>query len=174
MPSDATSWRTRIAQLLAGLRAAPDPTEAEIVERYLTPATQPLLARLPAHDRRHLVQVALKLERRDPTNHDLILAGLLHDIGKADETGTVRMIDRVAKVSLERFAPRLLARLTQRGHARLLHGLYLAAQHADLGAALAEQAACSQRTVWLIKNHETSGIADNDLRTLMVVDQTTP
>jgi predicted HD phosphohydrolase len=174
MDDDATSCRTRIEQVLLGLRPVPDPAEADVTSRLLNPDTQVLFDRLAIHDRRHLVRVALELERTDPGNSDLVLAGLLHDVGKADDAGHVRLIDRILKVFLERVSPGMLDWAARPGRSRLRHGMQLAVNHASLGASLAEQSGCSARTVWLIKNHETSGIADSDLHNLMAIDRATP
>jgi predicted HD phosphohydrolase len=174
MGLESTDWQTRVQQVLLGLRPVPDPAEREVTRRLLTPDTQKLFDRLAIHDRRHLVRVAIELERTSPHNRDLIVAGLLHDVGKADEHGHVRFLDRILKVFLERFSPRLLAWIARPGNCRLRHGMQLAMNHAALGATLAEASGCSSRAVWLIKHHETPGLADSDLHQLMAVDRATP
>ncbi|MCC6705238.1 MAG: HDIG domain-containing protein [Thermomicrobiales bacterium] len=130
--------------------------------------------RLAIHDRRHLVAVARQLESADPRNSDLIVAGLLHDIGKADDRDHVTFIDRILRVFLGRVSPGLLDRLACPDGIGIRRRLYLTLHHARLGAALAEQRGCSERTVWLIKNHEVSDPTDPDLRRLVEIDGATP
>ena len=174
MESHETDWTIRVRQVWEGLRPEPDPLEPVITHRYLTPETQMLFDRLATHDRRHLVRVASQLETAAPDNRDLIVAGLLHDVGKADSRGTVTLADRIAKVFTERYIPRLHDWLARPGESRMRHGMQLAASHAALGAVLAEQSGCSERTVWLIKNHEMTDTDDPDLLLLQQIDRVTP
>ncbi len=172
--SNETEWQTRVRQVWEGLRPEPDPLEREFTRCYLTPQTQPLFDRLATHDRRHLVQVARQLAEREPCNRDLIVAGLLHDVGKADECGTVSLADRIGNVFTARYLPRCYSWLTRPGNSRWRHGMQLSANHAQLGAVLAEQHGCSERTIWLIKNHEMADTDDPDLLLLQDIDRITP
>ena len=173
LPS-VTPWHTRVRQVWAGLRPSPDPDEAGFTARWLTPRTRPVFDRLAIHDRRHLVAVARELEHLDLDNDDLIVAGLLHDIGKANDRDQVTLVDRILRVFLGRVAPGFLERFARPNGIGIRRRLYLALHHARLGAVLAEQNGCSERTVWLIKNHDVSDPTDPDLRRLAEIDRATP
>lgn len=82
----------------------------------------------------------------------VVLAGLLHDIGKA---GRVTVVDRVAYVLLGAVAPRLLAVIAQRDRPPVgLNGLHLLLRHAERGAELLAAAGMPADVVRLVRNHE--------------------
>ncbi len=129
-----------------------------------------LVARLTSSDRAHLLRVHDLLVARDCDDPDLLRAALLHDIGKADEHGSVRLWHRIARVSVSRLSPTLWRSLTGARH-KLNGGLYLAANHARLGAALATAAGASERCTALIARHEqASPTGDAALDALIAAD----
>jgi hypothetical protein len=165
----------RLNQGLLALRAQPEPDERAVVARWLTPAQCAAFMRVSAHDRAHLVRVARSLTMSGRAHPDLIVAGLLHDIGKVDGHHHVRLIDRTLKVLLSRCFPRLLARLASRERPLpLCGGLMLAVHHPEIGSERARALGCTERTCWLIKNHDNPAPEDPDLRRLIAVDRSTP
>jgi putative nucleotidyltransferase with HDIG domain len=78
-------------------------------------------------------------------DEELVLAGLLHDRAKPEET---QLWHRITGVLLERIAPRVRARLA-RGES--IFARYL--DHARLGAELARRQGRSERVVRLIARH---------------------
>ena len=126
---------------------------------------------LPAHDQAHLCRVYRGLRARGVTDRDLLVAGLLHDLGKSDASGRVRWADRVVRVLLARWAPRVLDRLARRPAPWWRAGLALAVHHPRLGAERGARLGCSARTCWLIAHHEDGSAAeDTGLALLMAVD----
>jgi HD superfamily phosphodiesterase len=165
----------RVKQGILALRAHPEPDEQAAVRRWLTTAQQEAFSHLPTHDRAHLVRVSRTLIESGETNPDVVVAGLLHDIGKVDGRYRVRLIDRTAKVLLRQLSPRLLARLASRARpAPLCGGLMLAVHHPEIGSERARILGCTERVCWLIKNHDNQALADPDLRRLIDVDRSTP
>jgi hypothetical protein len=164
--------RKRIVQGLRGLR----PSRAGAgVDRslvgLLTPQQLERFAQLPAFDQQHLCRVANHLRANGVTERDLLTAGLLHDIGKSDGVHRVRLLDRVGKVLLKRFAPGTLARIAERYPEGRLPGLALAVRHPEVGAEIARELGCSERTCWLIRHHEApSDLGDADLDRLQAAD----
>jgi hypothetical protein len=166
---------TRIRQGVLALRPKAEPHEDEIVRQWLSADQQRAFGALSAHDRAHLVRVARALIATGSTSSDLIVAGLLHDIGKADEHHQVRLLDRTVKVLLEHASPRLLNRLASREHpVPLCGGLVLAVHHPEIGSERAQVLGCTERTCWLIKNHDNQALVDPDLHRLIDVDRSTP
>lgn len=169
-------WRTRIREGHIALWPRREPGEELILRRWLTDEQRRAFRELPLHDRGHLARVTKTLTQRAPDNTDLIVAGLLHDLGKVETGHRVRLIDRVAKVLLNHISPRLLRWLARPNPSRWRAGIVLAVHHAEIGAERAARLGCSDRVVWLIKHHEDSNsiIDDPELRLLADVDQATP
>ena len=126
------------------------------------------------HDRRHSIGVAMVIEQVDPINRDLIIAALLHDNGKVVGRYRVRLIDRVTKVLLTALSPTMLERVAAPPPDGYWAGLVLAVHHPAIGAVKARNLGCSERTCWLIANHERSNeFNDPDLSLLARVDDAT-
>ena len=85
---------------------------------------------------------------------ELVLAGLLHDRAKPEET---QLWHRIAGVLLERFAPRVRARLA-RGES--IFARYL--DHARRGAELARAEGRSERVVRLVARHHLPPETEDD------------
>jgi hypothetical protein len=164
----------RVREGLVALRPRVEPDEDQLLRQWLTEAQRQAFLDLPAHDRGHLVRVARTLAHRAPTNTDLIVAGLLHDLGKVDNGHRVRLIDRVANVLIGRASPLLLGWLARPDATWWRAGITLVVHHPEIGGERAARLGCSDQVVWLIKHHEDSIIDDPELRLLADVDQATP
>jgi len=94
-------------------------------------------------------------------DEELVIAGLLHDIAKPNET---RLWHRIAGVLLDRAAPRVRRELA-RGDSTFARYL----DHARLGADEARRQGASDRVVFLIAGHHSSPRSD-DARLLARAD----
>lgn len=160
----------RVVQFFAYIRPRRGAVDREL-RRLVTPEQWALLARLSRADRAHLLGVYRRLVAQGCQDHDVLLAALLHDVGKADERARTGVSQRVAAVLLGRFAPELLAALARPGRDRWRHGLHLAREHARLGAEQARQAGCNERVCWLIAHHHDEAVEDPGLRLLQAADE---
>ena len=112
-------------------------------------------------DARHAERTAAVL-RELGADEELILAGLLHDRGKPEQT---RLWHRIAGVLLGRLAPRVRVRIA-RGESTFARYL----DHARRGAAQAQLEGRPERVVRLIaRHHEPPG--DDDERLLARADR---
>jgi putative nucleotidyltransferase with HDIG domain len=166
----------RVGQFFTALRAPLIQTDLGEARALLSPAQRALFERMAAPDRHHALAVYRTLQERGIQSEDLLVAALLHDVGKAESPPPIWV--RVAVVLLEQFAPRLLAQISAgepRGWRRLF---VIYRQHAEIGAEWAAQAGCSPRTVDLIRRHHLpvsspEGGADPLLAILQEVDRNT-
>ncbi len=164
--------RKRFVQGLRGLnptRAGSDVDRS--VLKVLTPEQRRRFDAMPAFDQQHLCRVANHLTAQGVTDPDVLVAGLLHDIGKSDGQTTVQLTDRIGKVVLKRISPRTLERVARGYPDGRFPGLALTMLHPALGADIAHQLGCSERTCWLIRHHEAAtDLGDRDLARLQAAD----
>ncbi len=187
MGSTASWWASKARQFRAHLGARVDPDERAGLAAWLTPAQLEVFDRMHVADQRHGLDVVATLRApggsidadegsagptaatsngRAPaiaSDHELLVAGLLHDAGK----GPTGVIPRVAYSLGQAYGSWIwtvagavpgfgapMARLRD---------------HAELSAVLAERAGCSPRTVELIR-HQDAPIDLPDGRRLQLAD----
>lgn len=153
----------RLRQGLAALVSRPEPEVDRRLRSLLGDERQwALLARLSSFDRIHHLAVHDALVAGGCEDVDVLRAALLHDIGKADARGRVRLPHRVVKVLGTRLFPGQLDRLARKDGGWFRHGVWLAVRHADAGAALASEAGANARVCDLIRrHHDAEGAADD-------------
>jgi hypothetical protein len=148
-------YRTEQFRKYLGFRAAPlDLGEAQGI---LTPPQMELFLRLQPGEQAHSLQVLQRLREQGQADPDLMVAALLHDVGKV--RFPLHLWERVWIV----LAPQLIpGRFRAWGEAQdnldrrpwWQRACAVAVQHPAWGADLAQAAGCSARAVSLIRRHQ--------------------
>lgn len=169
----AMAWASRLRQGVTALRPVALPGELDVlVATHLTEAQAAVFRQLSTYDQAHLFRVYHRLVAAGERDRDVLIAALLHDVGKATPFARVRLPDRVARVILRRCAPRVLDRLAQLPAPRWRAGLALAVHHPRIGAQMAAALGCAPRVCWLIEHHEDDPPPpDPALHRLIVADR---
>jgi hypothetical protein len=152
----------RVSQFFRALVAWVPKQELDLLSEYLAPAQVELFLRMPRCDQRHGLDVFYALRRKQHHDHDLLVAALLHDVGKSG--GGLRLWHRVLIVLIRALRPRLLAQLASDEPRSWRYSFFVYQHHPELGAELAQAAGCSPTTVELIRRHQQPP-ANNPLRT---------
>jgi hypothetical protein len=147
----------RVRQFWKALTARVTPAEEALVAEILPAAGQELFRSLPRQDQRHGIDVLRAVVDAGETDRDAWAAALLHDCGKAGSGLTI--FHRVAVVLLKAFRPGWLDRLVREKGAAWDRPFRVQGQHPEIGATLAQEAGCSELTVWLIRHHQAPGAA---------------
>jgi hypothetical protein len=139
-------WATKVRQFRAHVRAKVSPAERSALVDWLSPPQLDVFDAMPVADRRHGLDVVMRLRAEALTDPEVLVAGLLHDAGKGPGVG---LWPRVAWSLGEVWGPwvvRLAGRLP--GFRPALDRIR---DHAEVSAAMAAAAGCSARTCDLIR-----------------------
>ena len=149
-------YRTR--QFWHGLRLTPTDSEIDRVRSMLNAAQFDLFMRLQPGEQSHSLSVFTKLLGTGEENRDLLVAALLHDVGKI--LYPLKLWERVWIVLGKAFPTRLLKGWVL-GDLEDLQNIpfwrrpfVVAQQHPQWGAELAAQAGSSALVVSLIQRHQ--------------------
>ncbi len=168
MRAAATDLGRHTRRFFRGLRGSRSPTEERAVHQLLGPAELRLFASLQGRERRHALDVLTWLRANASPSDELLVAALLHNTGK----GALHAHERILHVLLLQFAPRLHARLADRGGGRLGRALAALRDHPERGALRLAAIGCSPRVCELVRrHHDASPGDDRELASLIEADQ---
>ena len=158
----------RIGQFGRGLVPWVPPRDRALAAAALTERQYAAFRLMTPADQRHSVRVARALLAEGARDPDLIVAALLHDLGKVDARGAgrVHLGHRVAKVILARVAPAYWRRVSDDARGGPGRGFYLLQHHPALGATWAAALGVSPRACALIAAHQEGGVGPADAAVL--------
>lgn len=143
----------RLEQFWLAVRSpAPTTEELEIAQEVLTPSQMALFSQMQASEQTHSLRILKTLQEQGETNPDLMIAALLHDVGKIRYP--LRLWERVFIVLGDKFIPRYTkswGNSVPRGWRR---PFVVAAQHPLWGADLALEAGTTPLAASLIRYHQ--------------------
>jgi putative nucleotidyltransferase with HDIG domain len=138
-----------------------------VITDNLTPAQQRLFWAMMVQDQRHSLDVFYTLQRRGCQDKDLLLAALLHDVGK----GEVRLWHRVLYVLLRAGPSGLTRRLARPNGAGWRGALASINEHGRRGAELAQRAGAPPAVVELIRVHQRKRLPDRRAALLRTAEE---
>jgi putative nucleotidyltransferase with HDIG domain len=161
--------------------STPSASELDEVVDLLGPKLFTLFQKMSFGEQAHCLRVMEYLRQENESNVDLLIAALLHDVGKTKYP--LKLWERVWIVIGEALFPELTKTWGSDLNAgngkyrRLQRPFFVSQQHASWGAEMASEAGASQMTAYLIANHENLNTtceesrSGNKLRKLQIADQ---
>jgi putative nucleotidyltransferase with HDIG domain len=160
----------RAWQFLQALTARPlTVAEQAEVAAILSPAQQLLFRPMPSGDQRHSLQVMRTLIAMEMTAPDLLVAALLHDVGKSRHR--LYLWERVLVVVIGAFGPSAASRWGNAPSHGWRRPFVIHQQHPRWGAEMALAAGCSPLTAELIRAHHDRGAAQTGSKLLRALQQ---
>ncbi len=126
----------------------PEPGDLEPLRALLPPRLWALFRAMPAAEQAHALRVWKGLRACGVTRNEVLMAGLLHDVGKA--RARLRLWERVLAVLLLAW-PRIRPLVLRLPPAR--RAWRVAREHPEWGARLLQEAGAPVLTVRLVRHH---------------------
>jgi hypothetical protein len=143
-------YRTR--QVWQALNSTPATEELAQVRSTLTPSLMSLFNRMQASEQAHSMRVFSQLLAQGEKNTDLLVAALLHDVGKSRHS--LRLYERVMIVLAKSLFPGRVKRWGQGNPSGWQRPFVVAEQHPAWGAEMVAQAGASFLVAALIYRHQ--------------------
>ncbi|MEA3309798.1 MAG: HD domain-containing protein [Chloroflexota bacterium] len=163
-----TRVRYRIAQFFQAVRAYFRPVDYEYASRSLSLPLLSLFRRMSRVEQQHSLALCQTLEAQGYHAPELLMAALLHDLGKV--VVPPRLWERVWVVLGEHYFPTRAAHWAQGTAQGMRRGFVSRQQHPTWGAQLAEESGAPARTVSLIRRHHSPPGDDKELAALQAAD----
>lgn len=140
--------RQGVLALLAWVRPVDDAPAVAI----LPPSLVALFQQMPRREQQHALEVLATLRQRSATHPILLMAGLLHDLGKT--RAPLAVWERVLIVVVEAAYPSLAERYGDGGPRGWRRPFVVRRQHAAWGAAMISAAGGDPLLVELVRRHQ--------------------
>ena len=147
----------RMRQFWLALNAAPDVQDLAAAAEVLSPAQMAMFQQMQSSEQAHSLWIFRQLRQRPAeqdleAQHDLLVAALLHDVGKSRHP--LRLWERVAIVLGKAFFPQQVHQWGLQSPVGWKRPFVIATQHPAWGAEMAAQAGASPLAVMLVRRHQ--------------------
>ncbi len=127
------------------------PLDDEPAHKYLPPRLYRLFDSMPRREKQHALSVLKRVQNEGGSHPDLMVAALLHDVGKSRMPFSLP--GRVAVVVIGALSPTLAGRWATGEPKGLRKPFVIHAMHPRWGAEMAKEAGASPLAVELIRRH---------------------
>ena len=141
----------RLRQFWYALTAVPTQTDIDLINKYLTPSLMTLFNKMQTSEKAHSIMVFKDLLQANENNRDLLIAALLHDVGKS--IYPLSLFERVEIVIGTALFPHQTLKWGTGKPKGWKRPFVVAAKHSEWGAQLAADAGASEKTVEIIRDH---------------------
>ncbi|MBN2469222.1 MAG: HD domain-containing protein [Anaerolineae bacterium] len=162
---------TRLRQGVRALTAWSRPVEEGLAAAVLSPEQLALFRTMRRGERLHSLNVLRAIQAEGYDDPDLLVAALLHDVGKT--VGPFWLPERVAVVLVRKFAPALYDRWGQGEPRGWRRPFVISLRHPEWSAELVAAAGGTPCAVALIRRHQDrlAGLPRDDLERLLLALQ---
>ncbi len=144
----------RVRQFLFALAAAPSAEDMEQIAQLLSPDQVMLFQCMQRSEQAHSIRIYRQLCEQGEANRDLLVAALLHDVGKSCHP--LRLWERVEIVFVKWLAPDKIREWGCAEPSGWKRPFVVAEQHAVWGAQMAAQVGSTPLVVALIHQHQNA------------------
>lgn len=142
----------RLEQFRNALKSAPSGEEIESIREQLPPDLLALFMRMHPSEQAHSLRIYHQLQRDGETNRDLLIAALLHDVGKSRYP--LLVWERILIVLAEQVIPEKVTQWGEGDSSGWRRPFVVAKKHPEWGAEMVEQAGASKLCVEIIRHHQ--------------------
>jgi putative nucleotidyltransferase with HDIG domain len=170
--------RYRIKQFWHAVTAAPSKDDLGKVNEVLSPQLMSLFRKMQASEQAHSLHIYQQLRDNGETNADLMVAALLHDVGKSRYP--LRIWERGLIVMGNKISPQQAQRWGEGQPTGWKRAFVIAEKHAAWGAEMVAEAGASPMTAKIIQRHqetlpiqtkqETTSLEDRLIQRLQLLD----
>jgi hypothetical protein len=144
--------RYRINQFWRAVSAAPSEDDLRKVNEVLSPQLMSLFRKMQASEQAHSINIYKQLRANGDTDQDLLVAALLHDVGKS--RFPLDIWERILIVIGNTFFPRQVKRWGKGEPSGWKRSFVIAENHPTWGAGMAAEAGASTLTARIIQRHQ--------------------
>lgn len=136
--------------------------DLEYINKKLNKSIKNDFLQLSNYEKKHSVLVAQAVEREIKDDPDLVLAALLHDIGKVKHH--INIIEKSILVILDYLTKGNLKKYNKNKSINIFYN------HGEIGYDILKNTGCNERILYLIKNHHNKSIKSDDLNVIRKFD----